>query len=89
MLQQFSTKSVQWEADLQELLERIGGRFKRRDMSHHAMEYVTGLLSPVQRNNGWQLAEAVEQPAQYRLQHLLDRAPWNADAVRDDVRACV
>ena len=42
------------------------------------------MLSPVERKNGWQLAEAAEHTAPYSLQHLLDRAPWDADAVRDD-----
>ena len=37
------------------------------------------------RKNGWQLAEAAEHDTPYSLQHLLDRAPWDADAVRDDL----
>ena len=35
------------------------------------------------RKNGWQLVEAAEHETPYSLQHLLDRAPW--DAVRDDL----
>jgi SRSO17 transposase len=44
-----------------------------------------GLLGAVERKNGWQLAEAAEHSTPYSLQHLLDRAPWDADAVRDDL----
>ncbi len=43
------------------------------------------LLSPVERKNGWQLAEALAHTTPYSLQHLLDRAPWDADAVCDDL----
>ena len=44
-----------------------------------------GLLSLVERKNGWQLAEVAEHTAPYSLQHLLDRAPWDDEAVRDDL----
>ena len=44
------------------------------------------MLSAVERKNGWQLAEASEHATPYGVQHLLDRAPWDADAVRDDLR---
>jgi SRSO17 transposase len=43
----------------------------------------------MERKNGWQLAEAVGDPTPYAIQHLLDRADWDADAVRDDLRAYV
>jgi len=29
----------------------------RREARHHAWAYIRGLLSPVERKNGWQLAE--------------------------------
>ena len=41
---------------------------------------------PVERKNGWQLAEATGHAVPYSIQHLLGRARWNADAVRDEVR---
>jgi hypothetical protein len=31
------------------------------------------------------ISSAAEQPSPYSLQHLLDRAHWDADAVRDDL----
>jgi hypothetical protein len=31
--------------------------FARREARHHAWAYIRGLLSPVERKNGWQLAE--------------------------------
>jgi len=45
-----------------------------------------GLLSVCERKNGWQLAEWMGEPAPHRMQHLLDRASWDADAARDRVR---
>jgi len=51
--------------------------------------YVAGLLSPVERKNGWQLAEQAGEARPYGMQRLLAGAKWDADAVRDDLRAYV
>jgi SRSO17 transposase len=51
--------------------------------------YLKGLLSPVERKNGWQLAEQAGDTSPYGMQHLLGRAQWDADAVRDDLQAYV
>ena len=75
-----------WREDLECLFSYISPRFGRVDRQGHAWEYLLGLLSSVERKNGWQLAEAAEHTTPYNLQHLLDRAPWDADAVREDVR---
>jgi hypothetical protein len=40
----------------------------------------------VERKNGWQLAEVNGDDTPYGVQHLLGRAVWDAEAVRDDVR---
>ena len=37
--------------------ECIAGRFRRPEPRRRALEYLKGLLSPVERKNGWQLAE--------------------------------
>jgi SRSO17 transposase len=74
-----------WQEDLECLFSYISPRFGRIDRQRHAWEYLLGLLSAVQRKNGWQLAEAANHATPYSLQHLLDRAPWDADAVRDDL----
>ncbi len=47
------------------------------------------MLGPVERKNSWQLAEAVGDRTPYGIQHLLGRADWDADAVRDDLQAYV
>jgi SRSO17 transposase len=66
---------------------RIGPRFARTEARWRAQVYLQGLLSPIERKNGWQLAEALGDRTPYAMQHLLDRADWDAEAVRDDLRA--
>src|SRR5207344_3503736 len=41
------------------------------------------------RKNGWQLAEAAGDRAPDGMQDFLSRMRWDADAVRDDLRAYV
>jgi SRSO17 transposase len=71
---------------LGEIAELIGGRFPRSEPRERAMTYLRGLLSPVERKNGWQLAEEAGDQTPYATQHLLGRAVWSADEVRDDLR---
>lgn len=78
-----------WAAELEEFGELIGTRFSRAEPRQRAMTYVQGLLSPVERKNGWQLAEKVGDKTPYAMQHLLGRAVWRAEEVRDDVQKYV
>src|SRR5262245_11496298 len=61
--------------------------FARREARHHAWASIRGLLSPVARKNGWQLAAVNGAATPYGLQPVLGRARWDADAVSDDLRA--
>lgn len=79
----------EWVVMLANIEDRIGGRFSRSEARQEAIGYLKGLLSPVQRKNSWQLAEALGESNPYRLQHLLGRARWDADGVRDDLRQYV
>lgn len=78
-----------WADQLQTLSHLIGHRFLRSEPRHRALAYLQGLLSPVERKNSWQLAEQAGDASPYGVQHLLGRAQWSADAVRDDLRAYV
>jgi SRSO17 transposase len=51
--------------------------------------YLGGLLSRVERKNGWQVAEAIGEAGPQGVQRLLNAAVWDAEAVRDDLRAYV
>jgi len=46
-------------------------------------------MAPVERKNGWQLAEAAGDATPDKMQRLLNAARWDPDAVRDDLRAYV
>lgn len=76
-----------WADEIESVGERIGGRFARSEPRRRAVGYVRGLLSGTERKNGWQLAEHLGDPTPDGVQHLLARAGWDADAVRDDLLA--
>ncbi|WP_234307776.1 IS701 family transposase, partial [Streptomyces sp. NBRC 110035] len=67
----------------------IAGRFARVEPRRHAREFVLGLLAGLPRKNCWTLAEHTGHATPDRFQHLLARAKWDADAVRDDLRGFV
>lgn len=75
-----------WQTELDSLLLRLGERFHRREPRLRMRDYVRGLLGPVSRKNGWQLAEYAGHATPDGLQRLLAGSTWDADAVRDDVR---
>lgn len=76
-----------WATELEALHEeRISPHFRRVEPRHRAQAYLHGLLSPTERKNGWQLAEEAGESTPYGVQHLLGRASWDADEVRDDLR---
>jgi SRSO17 transposase len=63
--------------------------FARSDARERALSYLSGLLSPAERKNSWQLAEINGAPKPYGFQHLLGRADWDPDALRDQLRTYV
>jgi SRSO17 transposase len=75
----------QWAEELTTVSERIGLHFARSEPRQRALGYVRGLLSDVQRKNGWQLAEVLGETTPDGVQHLLARADWDAEAVRDSL----
>ncbi|MGV9779828.1 IS701 family transposase [Streptosporangium sp. NPDC003464] len=79
----------EWAAGLDALFGRVAGRFGRVEPRRQARAYLTGLLAPVERKNGWQLAEAAGDLQPDRMQRLLGSAHWDARGVRDDLRTYV
>jgi SRSO17 transposase len=75
-----------WSGELDALGEFIAPRFARSEVRHRVQAYLRGLLGSVERKNSWQLAEAAGDATPYGLQHLLGRANWDADELRDDLR---
>src|SRR6187401_3386250 len=78
-----------WARGLDELADRLAPRFGRVAPRRRALAYLRGLLAPLGRKNGWQLAEAAGDRAPDGMQDFLSRMRWDADAVRDDLRAYV
>lgn len=74
-----------WLDDFTGLWNDVGKRFRRRDTRAHASGYVRGLLGRIERKNSWQVAEYLGDVTPYAVQHLLGRASWNADDVRDEI----
>lgn len=78
-----------WAAELESLLLRVGERFTRVEPRRRMRDYVRGLLGPVGRKNGWQLAEYVGHETPDGLQRLLASCRWEPDEVRDDLQEYV
>ena len=74
-----------WADEVEAVAERIGPRFARSEPRRRAVGYIRGLLSDAERKNGWQVAEHLGEATPDGVQHLLARADWDADAVRDDL----
>jgi SRSO17 transposase len=78
-----------WNQYWAEVERRIEPLFARSEPRTHALAYLAGLLSPVERKNSWQLAEISGAPTPYAFQHMLGRADWDPDALRDLLRTYV
>jgi SRSO17 transposase len=77
---------ARWQELLDELLGRVAGRFARVDLRRRARAFVRGLLADLPRKNCWTIAEHAGDPTPDGMQHLLGRAVWDEDKVRDDIR---
>ena len=78
-----------WRLYWAEIERRIGPAFPRSEARARALSYLGGLVSPAERKNSWQLAEICGHQTPYGFQHLLGRAVWDAEALRDDLRTYV
>jgi SRSO17 transposase len=76
-----------WAAELERLGARLAPRFTRVEPRRRLLAYLRGLLAPVERKNGWQLAEAAGDATPDGMQDFLSRMRWDAEQVRDDLRA--
>src|SRR3954449_9245638 len=72
-----------WRAELDGLLARFGRLFVRAEPREQAGRYLEGLLGPVERKNGWQLAEAIGDARPWRTQRVLSHVLWDEEAARD------
>src|SRR5947208_11992444 len=82
-------EAADWARGLEELVERIAPRFGRIEPRRRVRAYLQGLLAPIERKNGWQLAENAGDRTPDGVQDFLARMRWDADQVRDDLQAYV
>ncbi|MFH7598021.1 IS701 family transposase [Streptomyces racemochromogenes] len=78
-----------WAGELKALHERFVHRFSRSEPRETALAYMRGLIAPLERKNGWTLAEEAGHAGPDRVQRLLNRIDWDADEVLNDVREYV
>ncbi|MBV9024029.1 MAG: IS701 family transposase [Streptomycetaceae bacterium] len=78
-----------WSEGIARLHARLAHHFGRSEPRERALDYMTGLLAPLERKNGWTVSEQVGQVRPDSIQRLLNHSEWDQDAVRDDVRAYV
>jgi len=76
----------QWSNILKSFQQRLSPYFARTEARQAAFNYIQALLSPVERKNGWQIAEQVGNENPYRVQHLLGRAQWDAEKLAQEIR---
>ena len=70
-----------WNSELEGLFSRMRPLFYRTESRKHAEQYVRGLLAPLERKNGWTIAEYVGEPEPTALQRFLNLSPWDVDAL--------
>jgi SRSO17 transposase len=85
----WSGSLLPWEQELSAFKSQLSSAFGRAELRRSAGAFIDGLLSGVARKTGWQLAEQAGLERPYRLQSLLGRSSWQADTLRDLVRADV
>ena len=78
-----------WAKGIEIVHAGIAGRFRRPEPRRRVLDYLKGLVSPIERKNGWQLAEQAGDPNPDGVQRLLASYDWDADLVRDDLRRYV
>jgi SRSO17 transposase len=79
----------QWQEAFEAFHARFADLFERSESRAQAEKYLRGLLTEAQRKNSWQVAEALGEPIPDRMQRLLYRVPWDADAARDRLQQFV
>ena len=73
-----------WDAALDDMFAQVvAPAFARREPRLRARAYLRGLVSGLERKNGWTLAEFAGDACPDGMQRLLNAARWDAGWVRD------
>ena len=85
----WSGSLLAWENEMSSLKARLGPVFGRRELRETGGAFLDGLLSGIARKTGWMMSEQAGLARPWRIQGLLGRNRWDADALRDEIRAYV
>ena len=77
---------IDWRRRLDELKDYLAPALGRAETRGSASAFIDGLLSGAERKTGWMLAEEAGLERPYRIQSLLGRSVWSADALRERVQ---
>lgn len=78
-----------WGPGFDAYMATFARRFPRIESRKRCRAYVRGLLSELERKNGWTLAEGAGDKTPDGMQRLLNASPWDEDGLRDDLRTVV
>jgi SRSO17 transposase len=81
-----SVDADRWQTEFSAVIDRIAPRFRRYEPLRHAAELMAGMVSGLDHKNCWTIAEHRGDATPDGLQHLLSRASWDAEEIRDDLR---
>jgi len=71
----------EWSVEFDGVLDRISSLFVHPASRKHAKQYLRGLLAPLERKNGWTIAEYVGEKEPKAMQRFLNLATWDADTL--------
>ena len=74
-----------WAAELSAVADRLAPLFARSEPRRHAAAYLRALLGDCRAQERLAGRRVRRRRDPYGVQHLLGRADWDADAVRDDL----
>src|ERR687890_2467040 len=76
-----------WCVELRQVKANLKALFAHPSVAASAAAFLDGVLGPERRKTGWMRAEAAVDSGPWRQQAVLGRSHWDADALRDLVRA--
>jgi SRSO17 transposase len=80
---------TRWQELFDEVMGPVAGRVAPVELLRRVRAFVRGLLADLPRKNCWTIAEHAGDASPDGMQHLLARAVWDEDKVRDDIRGYV
>jgi SRSO17 transposase len=72
-----------WSTEFESMTSRVASLFVHPKSAAHSRQYLEGLLAPIERKNGWTIAEYVGEREPKAMQRFLNLTVWDADDLRD------